>query len=230
MKKTTATQTIKIAVFGASGDVGRRMVAEAARRGHRVTAVARRGPSPGMHDPAVSTLIRDVESAKDLEQVIADHDLVISALRPPEGEEPKLVELTAAVVEAARASGTRFIIVGGAAPLRLPDSPEHTVLTAPGFLPESFVPIATACQRQNDWVLPRLGDLGSYICPPAMLAPGTRTGAYRVGDETLVTDPDGNSRISMEDFAVAALDEAEHPNHTGCRFTVGTENERNTPC
>jgi hypothetical protein len=56
MTKTTATQTIKIAVFGASGDVGRRMVAEAARRGHRVTAVARREPSPGMHDPAVAAL------------------------------------------------------------------------------------------------------------------------------------------------------------------------------
>ena len=217
----TRAQTMKIIVFGASGEVGRRMVAEAASRGHHVTAVARRKPSSGTHGPAVSTLIRDVESAADLERVVAQHDFVISALRPQDGEEARLVQLTAAVAEAAKAAGTRFIVVGGAAPLRLPQDPSHTVLTAPGFLPESSVPIATACQQQHDWVLPRLGELGSYLCPPAMLMPGTRTGSYRVGDDTLITDDDGNSHISMEDFAVAALDEAEHSNHTGRRFTVG---------
>ncbi len=125
------------------------------------------------------------------------------------------------VAKAAKAAGTRFIVVGGAAPLRLPEDPSHTVLTAPGFLPESSVPIATACQQQHDWVLPQLGELGSYLCSPAMLLPGTRTGSYRVGDDTLITDDDGNSHISMEDFAVAALDEVEHSNHTGRRFTVG---------
>jgi putative NADH-flavin reductase len=217
----TSTQTTKIIVFGASGEVGRRMVAEAAQRGHRVTAVARRGPGVGVQDRSISTLIRDVETADDLEQIIAEHDFVISALRPQDGEEAKLVDLTAAVVTAATAAGRKFIVVGGAAALRLPNAHDHTVLTAPGFLPESVVPIATACQRQHDWILPELGDSGAYLCPPAMLTPGTRTGSYRVGDDTLVADDDGNSHISMEDFAVAALDEAEHPNHTGRRFTVG---------
>ena len=217
----TTTQTMKIIVFGASGEVGHRMVAEAVRRGSQVTAVSRREPSPGTHDPSVAAVVRAVESASDLQEVIAKHDLVISALRPQDGEEPKLVPLTAAVVEAARAADKRFIIVGGAAPLRIPDTPEYTVLTAPGFLPESSVPIATACQQQHDWCLDHLASLGSYICPPAMLAPGTRTGTYRIGIDTLVVDDQENSSISMEDFAVAILDEAEHPQHTGQQFTVG---------
>ncbi len=218
---TNAPQIMRVIVFGASGEVGSRMVAEAASRGHRVSAVSRGEPSPGTHDPSVATLIRDVESAGDLKEVIADHDLVISALRPRDGHEPTLVPLTTAVVEAARAAGKRFIVVGGAAPLGVPDMPGHTVLTAPGFLPESSVPIATACQRQHDWCLDHLEPHGSYICPPAMLTPGTRIGSYRSGSDTLVVDDQGHSSISMEDFAVAVLDEAEHPQHAGQQFTVG---------
>ena len=94
----TATRTMKIIVFGASGEVGRRLVAEASGRGHRVTAVSRQEPGPGTHGPSVTTLIRDVESAGDLHDLIADHDLVISALRPRDGDEAKLIPLTAAVV------------------------------------------------------------------------------------------------------------------------------------
>ena len=124
---TNAPQIMRVIVFGASGEVGSRMVAEAASRGHRVSAVSRGEPSPGTHDPSVVTLIRDVESAGDLKEVIADHDLVISALRPRDGHEPTLVPLTTAVVEAARAAGKRFIVVGGAAPLGVPDMPGHTV-------------------------------------------------------------------------------------------------------
>ena len=218
---TNKPQPMKVIVFGASGEVGRRVVAEAVRRGSQVTAVSRREPSPGTHEASVAALVRDVESASDLTEIIAEHDLVISALRPPDGEEPKLVPLTVAVVEAARAAGKRFIVVGGAAALRMPETPEQTVLTAPGFLPESSVAIATACQQQHDWCLDHLASLGSYICPPAMLAPGTRTGSFRLGSDTLVVDEQKNSSISMEDFAVAILDEAEHPQHAGQQFTVG---------
>lgn len=213
-------KTLRIAVFGANGQVGRRMVAEAARRGHLVTAIVR--PSSQSESTGeVRTHRLDVESGEDLHAIIAEHDIVISALRPPDGQEEKLLSLTAAVVEAARAVGTRFIVVGGAAPLRLPDAPEHTVLSAPGFLPDSVVPIARACQQQHDWILGRLDETGTYLCPPAMLEGGLRTGAYRTGADQLVTDREGVSRISIEDFAVAALDEAETQTHLGRQFTVG---------
>ena len=211
---------MKIIVFGAAGAVGSRIVAEAAERGHEITAVVRRRGA-GAFDAAVDVLVRDVASADDVVQRIEGHELVISALRPPDGAESLLVPLTRTVVEAAQRASARYIIVGGASVLLAPDAPGHTVLTAPGFLPDEVVPIARACKRQYDWCADRLGRCGTYLCPPAMLSPGSRTGAYRLGDDTLVVEESGQSRISMEDFAVALLDEAEDPKHLGRRFTVG---------
>ncbi len=209
---------MNIIIFGAAGEIGRRTTTEATSRGHTVSAVARRAHDSAV--PGVRPIRYDAESQDDARPFIRGHDLVITALRPRDGEEPKLLPLTARIVEAAIAEGVRFLVVGGAAALRMPDQPNHTVLTAPGFLPDEHLAIATACQIQHDWCLPRLGNLGSYLCPPAMLTPGERTGAYRTGSDTLLTDSEGRSRISMEDFAVALLDEAERPAHSGERFTV----------
>lgn len=219
--QTSPSKSLHIAVIGASGQVGQTLVAEALSRGHRVTAVSRGTPRHSANHSKVSNITFDVEDQEGLGAVIRNHDVVISALRPRDGEESKLKELTARVVRAAIDTGTRFIVVGGAAPLKLPDDPHYTVLSAPGFLPDAVVPIAEACQQQHDWVLPRLGGLGAYLCPPAMLQSGTRTGTYRIGSEQLVTDDKGVSQISIEDFAVAALDEAENPSHLGQQFTVG---------
>lgn len=212
---------MKILVFGAAGDVGRRIVSESIRRSHRVTAVARR-PTNGLFPPSVEVRILDVASTPNLAAELAGQDLVISALRPPDGEEASLVSLTRAVVEAARTACVGFIVVGGAAVLRVPGMNGHTVLTAPGFLPEAVIPIATACHYQYEAIRDRLDPLGAYLCPPGLLVPGERTGRYRRGTDTLVVDEAGESRISVEDFAVALLDEAEHPQNTGRRFTVGT--------
>ncbi len=216
----TCTDTLSIAIFGSSGQVGQRLVAEGVRRGHNITAIARSTPAPGIHPEGVDHLSRDVLSASDLDAIIAHHDIVLSALRPPAGLEPRMVEMTNRIINASSRSGTRFIIVGGAAPLITPDTPEHTVLTKPGYLPESSVAIAHASQAQFEAALPRLGSLGTYFCPPAMLVPGDRTGTYRTHHDTLVVDSDANSQISMEDYAVAMFDEIETPKHTGRHFTA----------
>jgi putative NADH-flavin reductase len=220
MKKNTPYSSMKIIVFGAAGAVGSRVVTEAVNRGHEVTAVARQRRSEDF-DPAVDVQVRDVASADDLVELIADHDIVISALRPPDGAESSLVPLTQTVVDAARRANARSIIVGGASVLLVPDASGHTVLSAPGFLPDEVVPIAIACKNQYDWCVDQLDSLGAYICPAAMLTPGERTGGYRLGSDTLVTDGSGQSQISMEDFAAAMLDETETPKHIGRRFTVG---------
>ena len=101
----------------------------------------------------------------------------------------------------------------------MPDGGD-TVLTAPGFLPDSVLPIARACQAQYELCLAEREADWCYLSPPAMLMPGDRSGRYRTGGDVLLTDPAGQSRISMEDFAVALLDEAETPHHAGERFTV----------
>ena len=212
---------MKLILFGAAGDVGRRILDEALSRGHEVTAVLRRPEQAGSLPSGAVGAIADVAQPGAAAALIPGHDMAISALRPPAGQEAHLVPLTRAVLEGAAAAGIPALVVGGAATLHLADDSTHTVLSAPGFLPPAVVPIARACAAQHDMIRAEARGDWAYLCPPAMLEPGTRTGRYRTGRDTLVTGADGQSRISMEDFAVALIDEAEAPRHTGARFTVG---------
>ena len=211
---------MKVTIFGATGDVGSRVVEEALSRGHAVTAVARNEAKLAMLPRSASVRAVDVEEAGAVARLLAGQDLAISALRPPEGREETLVPLTRSILEGAAQAGVRVLVVGGAASLRLAGQGDTTVLTAPGFLPERLLPIARACFEQFRLCMAEQHADWSYLCPPAMLTPGQRTGRYRLGTDVLLIDESGNSGISMEDFAVALLDEAETPRHTGERFTV----------
>lgn len=211
---------MKIIVLGARGDVGSRVVAEALIRGHDVTAVVRNEPQVAGLPPAVVTEVADVLDTDHLTALMTGHDLAVSALRPPDGQEEILAPLTRSALDAAARSGVGVLIVGGAASLKLPDGNGTTVLTEPGFLPEEVLPIARACQEQYEVCMGETQVQWSYLCPPAMLIPGARTGQYRRGSDMLLVDTDGNSQISMEDFAFALMDEAEAPQHRMARFTV----------
>lgn len=211
---------MKLIVFGARGDVGSRVVTEALSRGHEVTAVVRSEAQTQSLPQSVTPVVADVLDTDGLSAVIAGHDLAVSALRPPEGREATLAALTRSVLDAAAQAGIRVLVVGGAASLKLPGGSGETVLTAPGFLPEQVVPIAYACQAQYELCAADRRADWSYLCPPATLLPGERTGSYRIGSDVLLVDDDGDSRISMEDFSVALIDEAEIPQHKQVRFTV----------
>ena len=211
---------MKITVFGARGEVGSRVVAEAIERGHEVTAVVRKEAQSDGLPGSARIRVADVAKADQMADLMLGQDLAISALRPPDGHEETLVPLTRSVLDAAALSNLRVLVVGGAASLKLPDQNGHTVLTAPGFLPDDVVPIARACQAQYELCAAEVRTDWTYLCPPAMLTPGKRSGRYRLGSDTLVVDAAGNSAISMEDFAAALLDEAEAPKHNRTRFTV----------
>ena len=212
---------MRIVIIGAAGDVGRRIVTEALSRGHTVTGLVRSETQFGRLPETVKPYAADVSNPAETARVIKEQDLVISAVRPPDGHEDVLVSLTRSVLDGAAAAGVRALIVGGASRLKLPDGSGATVLSAPGFLPASTIPIALACQKQYELCLTETRVDWTYLSPAAMLEPGERTGRYRLGADTLVADEHGISRISMEDFAVAVLDEAETPKHTRQPFTVG---------
>jgi putative NADH-flavin reductase len=114
-------------------------------------------------------------------------------------------------LDAARRHGARLLVIGGAGPLKAPDDPELLLVDDPRYVHEEWRDIARAsvlqleeCRRREeaDWV---------FLSPPAFLAPGERTGRYRRGTDTLLVDSTGESRISVEDLAVAAVDELENP-------------------
>ncbi len=210
---------MNILIFGAAGDVGSRTVTEALMRGHKVSAVIRR---PGQIEklPAnVLPVISEVSESSDLISIMEGQDLVISTLRPAEGHENALPTLTAKVLQSAQRLNKPIIVVGGAARLKIPGK-DTTVLTEPGFLPPSAVNIAKACFKQSQLFKPTTSGEWSHICPPALLYPGVRTGNYRTGRDALIIDETGNSQISMEDFAVALMDEAEKGVHRRQIFTV----------
>jgi putative NADH-flavin reductase len=143
---------------------------------------------------------------------------VISATRPAPGSEAELPITAKGLVSGLARTGVRLLIVGGAAGLTLPDSPGTTVLDAPDF-PADWRPIAQACNEQLEIVRAATDLDWAYLSPPAVLEPGVRTGRYRLGKDELLTDP---SSISMEDLAVALMDEAERPRHHRTRFTVAS--------
>lgn len=210
---------MRITVFGAGGSVGSRVVAEAVQRGHEVTAVAR-DPARARDLPELAVVRQG--DATDVEQVArlaAGQDVVVGATRPAPGREHELVAAARALLAGTRQAGTRLILVGGAATLTVPAT-GALVVDDPELVTEEWRAIALACADQHEACRADDGADWTYLSPPAVLAPGTRTGSYRRGRDELLVDADGRSAISIEDFALALLDEAEHPRHLRARFTV----------
>lgn len=207
---------MKITVVGAAGMAGSRVVAEAHRRGHRVTAVLT-GPRPDTLPPEVTDVRGNATDVELMIQLFADTDVVVGATRPAPGAEHTVTAVTSSLLDAAAAAGTRILFIGGSAPLQAPGG--GLVFDDPAYVPPAWRTIAAASIAQLDACRPHPADW-AYVSPGALFEPGVRTGSYRRGATTLVVAPDGSSRISAEDFAVAVLDELEQP--TGERhFSVG---------
>lgn len=210
---------MRITVFGAAGDVGSRIVKEAVSRGHTVKAVVRKQEQLKQFSDKVKAEIGFANRIEDVTELSKGQDLIVSAVRPASGYEAELASITQSILTGANQNDIRSLIVGGAASLKIAGK-ETTVLTEPNFLPESVVSIATACFNQHQACIDHNNQNWAYMSPPAMLRPGVRTGEYRLGKDELLVDSEGNSHISMEDFAVALMDEAEQRNHTASRFTA----------
>jgi len=204
---------MRIAVFGATGNVGRRVVAEALSHGHDVTAVVRDPVKLETLPANVIARIGDAGNVDDVAALSADQDVVINATRPSLDRESEVTATTQGLMDGMARTGVRLLVVGGAATLKVPGTVGRNVLDDTRFLPASARHIGRAsadqyavCSAEDrvDW---------AYLSPPAHLAPGERTGKYRLGREELLLDGDGNSAISMEDLAVVLLDEAERPQH-----------------
>jgi putative NADH-flavin reductase len=213
---------MKILILGATGDVGTVVTNEAIQRGHHVTACARNvGRLQGIHNSLQVETLDVSEDQQKLERLVLEHDAIVSALRPIAGQERRLVDMTQTVLTAVGASEKAVYVTGGAGPLKIGDGTGHTVLTAPGFLPESVRPIAKASAAQ-DTLLNEFLEV-NWIClrPAAMLTNEARSGRYALGRDTLVKQDDGQSKISYSDFAVAMLDLIELKPAPRQRFTVG---------
>jgi uncharacterized protein len=202
---------MKIAIIGATGNVGTRLVNEALSRHHAVTAIARDSSKLTRRTGLLATM-GDVTKPDVILPLLKGHDAIISSLRFQGIDPQQLIEL-------ARSSGVkRFLVVGGAASLEI--APGQILLDSPHF-PPAYKPEASAAKSFLD-ALRNVKDLDwTLLSPSVFFGPGERTGKFRLADNTLLTAADGKSSISYEDYAVAMFDEIENPKHIRARFTVG---------
>ncbi|MFD1718952.1 NAD(P)-dependent oxidoreductase [Georgenia deserti] len=205
---------MRITVIGATGMVGRRVTSEAAARGHHVVAVSRTArPEAGRSPYKVTVLTADVADTTAMQSAMDGSDAAVLAVRPEPGHEVALLpELTRSALTAAHDAGVRLLVVGGAGPLRSPRHPGRTVVDDPDHVAPPWRALAAASAAQLQECRSHPGGDWTYLSPPAVLAPGARSGRYRTGtDGVLLTDASGNSRISAQDLAVAVVDELESP-------------------
>jgi putative NADH-flavin reductase len=210
---------MKLVLFGATGMVGSRIATEASARGHQVLAVSRSGQSPL---PGVTATAADAADREKVAEVVRGADAVASACVPPrDGSDPRgpFLALNEALVAGVRAAGVgRLMVVGGAGGLEV--APGQVLSDQPGF-PEAYLPEAHA--HRDVLAYYRALDDGldwTYVSPAAEIAPGTRTGRFRVGGDEFMTDDQGRSFVSAEDYAVAFVDELEQDAHPRERMSV----------
>lgn len=197
---------MKIAVYGATGAIGSAIAAEATQRGHEVTGISRRGSENG------SGLTGDALDTSFATEVAEKHDVVVSAIGPSRTSDDGTRFLDSIANLAATLGNRRLVVVGGAGSLqidgvRLVDSPAFPeIYKAEALKGADTLAHLRSTDESVDW---------TYLSPAPLIQPGERTGSYKVGDESPVGDV-----ISIEDYAVALVDEIERPAHVRARFTV----------
>jgi uncharacterized protein len=200
---------MKIAVYGATGMIGSRVVAEALARGHEVTGITRSGGELPAGAVAVQGDAGDQAFAK---RIAGEAEVVVSAIGPSRTGGDRR-EFLAHLRNLAETLGdARLIVVGGAGSLLVDGT---RLVDLPDF-PEVWRPEALIAAEALDYIR-GLGDGvdWTFYSPAPVIQPGERTGSYKIGADS----PAGDS-VTAEDFAVALLDEIEKPAHRRKRFTV----------
>jgi hypothetical protein len=212
---------MKIALIGGTGFVGSAVLTELLSRGHQVTALAR-NPGKFSAQPGLTVVPADVLDPAQVAKAVAGVDAVISAYNPG-WTEPQIHDLflqgSQAILDGTKqASVKRVLVVGGAGSLfvapgvQLVDTPQFPAEWKQGALAARELLNRIKLETTLDW---------TFLSPPILLAPGERTGKYRVGADTpLPGVGEAPSGISAADLAVAMVDEIETPKHVQKRFTV----------
>ncbi len=215
---------MKIALIGATGFVGSAVLQELLQRGHEVTALAR-DPAKLAAQPKLTVVKADVTDAAQVAQAVEGQQAVINAYNPgwnaPDLYNAFLAGSRAILAGVKRAGVKRVLVVGGAGSLQvapgvqLVDTPEFT-----SHVPPNIVPGAKAARDLLTEIRSETALDWTFLSPAAMLQPGERKGRFRIGADDLLMDGDKPGSISVQDLAVAIVDEIEQPRHVRQRFTV----------
>lgn len=214
---------MKVALIGATGFVGKAILNELLQRGHQVTAIARNTEKVQQHKNVVAKQV-NVLNAEEIAQAVEGHDAIISAYNAG-WTNPNLyhefLQGSAAIQEGVKKSGVKRLLVNGGAGslfvaegVQKVDTPEFPAEWKPGALAARDYLNILKNEQDLDW---------TFLSPAIEMHQGTsgeRKGHYRTGLDTPVYNEEGRSIISVEDVAVAIVDEMENPKHIRKRFTV----------
>lgn len=212
-----------VVLIGASGFVGTAILNELLNRGHKVTAIVRDAKKMNASNPNLTIVEADVTDTDALKEASKGKDAVISAYNPgwknPHIYEDALKNYPLIVESAKQAGVKRLLIVGGAGTLfyapgkMVMDADDVPAQLLPGIKSLGEFYLNTLRKEKDiDWI---------FLSPAANMTPGKRTAKFRIGKDDLVVDANGDSNISVEDFAVAMVDELEQEKHHKERFTIG---------
>lgn len=206
---------MKILLIGASGMIGSRILAEAAARGHVVRAASRNPGKIALPEGGEAVAL-DVTDGAAVASAAEGVDVIVTTVSPRSTGDAvrEMAAIGAGVTAGAKAAGVPLLVVGGAGTLNLPGGAPLLPELPPEILPE-----ATGMKAFKE-TLPESGVDWTFFAPAALIAPGERTGKFRLGGDVLLSDEAGESRISAEDYAVALVDELEAPKHRGEVFTI----------
>lgn len=211
---------MKIAVIGATGKAGSSIVREALSRGHEVTAIVR-DDSKVVNSGAAVIFRKNLFAltSKDL----MGYEVVVNAFSAPFGQEHLHVEAGNLLIDLLKSlPDTRLIVVGGAGSLYVDEAKTLKVMDTVGF-PAAVKPTSMNQARNLEILQSTPELLWTFVSPSATFAVGVRTGSYVKGKDNLLVNSKGESYVSYADYAIAIVDEIEHPQHIRERFTVASE-------
>lgn len=215
---------MKIVVFGANGKIGSVVVEEALSRGHAVTAAVRSPGKVTARHPSLRIVRAQIDDVASVQTTVAGHDAVIDSVGGLGHENTRIsIECARPLIEGMKRAGVRrLLIVGTAGTLEV--SPGQMRMYQPGF-PETLKGEAQAQLELQQFLrrLPPDDVEWTYFSPPALIEPGRRTGKITLGSDELLYNVCGESYISSENYAVAAIDELERPRYIRRRFTAVSE-------
>ncbi|WP_151704260.1 NAD(P)-dependent oxidoreductase [Nitrincola alkalilacustris] len=210
---------MNIALIGASGFIGSSLLEEALTRGHQVKALVTRPERVASRD-SLSVEKSDVMNTAALTEQLKGADVVLSAFSGHAQEDVYDYYLKGfeSILSATQSAGVpRLLIVGGAGSLEI--APGKQLLDTEEF-PAMYKPTAEGARTALEQLRAQTAQTWTMLSPAAEIFPGERTAQFRLSTDTLLIDAEGNSRISVQDYAVAMLNELENPQHANSRFAV----------
>jgi putative NADH-flavin reductase len=215
---------MKVALIGASGFVGASLLTELLNRGHEVTAIVRNADKIKLSGAQASVKTIDVLDQEALTAGLKGIDAVISAYNAGWANPNLYADFIAgseAIQKSVKAAGVnRLIVIGGAGSLEIDGK---QLVDSPDF-PADYKAGATAARDYLTELKEEQTLNWTFFSPAIEMHPGIttgRTGTFRLGTNSPVFDESGRSSLSVQDLAVAVVDELENNKHPQQRFTAG---------